>query len=125
MKKTLILILLNLFLINNVNSQSIENEEDLSLEYVELTSVQKDSVSLFQYRISFIEINSKSVANEFKIYIKDSFQSDVTYNETLNMFIFTLDNDMSQGEITKNFPLPLQCNYFKKIDMSKISVSTN
>jgi len=99
---------------------SVQTEEVLDVEYTETPSISTvDSTgNLFQYRVEFIQ-NGPYIKEDVAASIRDLFKSDVSFNQTLNQFIFTTKKDMTQYELSKN--LSMVVTYFKKIDLMRLS----
>jgi hypothetical protein len=63
--------------------------------------------------------NGSYIKEDVTASIKDLFKSDVSFNQTLNQFIFTTKKDMTQYELSEN--LSMVVTYFKKIDLMRLS----
>lgn len=101
------------------NKDSVQTEEVLDVEYLqtEETTLVDSIGSFFQYRIEFIQ-NGSYIKEDVTASIRDLFKSDVSFNQTLNQFIFTTKKDMTQYELSEN--LSMVVTYFKKIDLMKL-----
>ena len=49
--------------------------------------------------------------------MRDYFESEIVFNETLKQFIFISEKELTQAEIAKNFAINV--NYFKKLSLVK------
>jgi hypothetical protein len=101
------------------NKDSVQTEEVLDVEYLqtEETALVDSIGSFFQYRVEFIQ-NGSYIKEDVTANIRDLFKSDVSFNQTLNQFIFTTKKDMTQYELSEN--LSMVVTYFKKIDLMKL-----
>lgn len=122
MKKYIITILLAVGLtpLFSQTKDSAQTEEVLDVEYLqtEETTLVDSIGSVFQYRVEFIQ-NGPYIKEDVTASIKDLFKSDVSFNQTLNQFIFTTKKDMTQYELSEN--LSMIVTYFKKIDLMRLS----
>jgi hypothetical protein len=102
------------------NKDSVQTEEVLDVEYLqaEETTLVDSIGSFFQYRVEFIQ-NCSYIKEDVTANIRDLFKSDVSFNQTLNQFIFTTKKDMTQYELSEN--LSMVVTYFKKIDLMRLS----
>ena len=82
-----------------------------------LFSQTEDSTSIFQYRVGFSQDGSFS-PETLSSNMRDLFKSHVDFNQTLNQFIFTTNEDITQADLSKN--LDMIVTYFKKIDLTKL-----
>lgn len=122
MKKYIVTILLSVGLtpLFSQTKDSVQTEEVLDVEYLqtEETTLVDSIGSFFQYRIEFIQ-NGSYIKEDVTASIRDLFKSDVSFNQTLNQFIFTTKKDMTQYELSEN--LSMVVTYFKKIDLMRLS----
>lgn len=89
----------------------------LALGVSPLFSQSVDSTSIFQYRVGFSQDGSFS-PETLSSNMRDLFKSNIDFNQTLNQFIFTTKEDITQADLSKN--LDMIVTYFKKIDLTKL-----
>lgn len=120
MKKTLFItiftILFTKTFCQSVDTLSIETRDTLITEFL---TVEPQNPQLFQYRVSLNEVNTRFAALSFTETMRDFFQSDVVFNESLGQFIVVAKKDVSRIDFIKSFSTPV--TYFKKINLNVVT----
>lgn len=80
--------------------------------------ITTDSIKpVYQYRVQVAEVENNYSAIPIKDSMRDYFESEIVFNETLKQFIFISEKELTQAEIAKNFAINV--NYFKKLSLVK------
>lgn len=84
-------------------------------------TVAVDSVKYFQYRISFDNIKTLSVAESISPQLRDMFQSKPSFSEIMGEYIFVSTKDITMVDIKK----PFENGEFKVIYFRKDLINRN
>ena len=80
--------------------------------------ITTDSIKpVYQYRVQVAEVENNYSSIPIKDSMRDYFESEIVFNETLKQFIFISEKELTQAEIAKNFAINV--NYFKKLSLVK------
>lgn len=116
--KNLIFLLFCSISINCFSQTSLEQDSiNDTLEVVNFQVEEIDSIKFFQYRISFNEIKTVSASKDIQSEMFDIFKSQITFNETLNQFIFVSSTDIDRFYLHRAFDR-YQIESFKKLPIT-------
>ena len=107
MKKYLITVAVALISFNSF-SQNVKSDSLLTTDSIK---------PVYQYRVQVAEVDNNYSASFIKDSMRDFFESEIVFNETLKQFIFVSEKELTQDEIAKNFSISV--NYFKKLNLVK------